>query len=267
MAIFERGARFANHVVVRLIAAGRVAEVYEVLALDGARRALKVLKVDAPLESKPTGRLAQEGEAIATIEHVNVLRFYAAGVEEGRVWLLLELVDGPDLRRLVRAAGGRLPVERAVRIVRQACEGVAAAHQLGILHRDLQPENILVGGDDLVKVGDFGSAHLGKWGVKTTREQDLSSSLYTAPEYMRERQAEPRSDVYSMGLILYEILAGAHPIASTNAMEICLRQIAPPGPPWSGRRRGRAPRHGRCHARSASQAPYWRSGCRRRDGC
>lgn len=233
MPLFQRGTHFAGHVIVRLVGTGRVAEIYEVIAPDGRRRALKVFKHDAPLDAKPQARLGQEGEAVAIIEHVNVVRFFDAGVDHGRVWILLELVDGPDLRRLVDEAGGALPAERAVRIVRQACEGVAAAHQLGILHRDLSPENILVTADDLAKVADFGSAKLARHGVKTTSEQDIASSLYMAPEYMTSRVAEPRSDVYSMGLVLYEILAGAHPIAprTATAMEICRRQLGHVPPP------------------------------------
>ena len=228
MPLFQRGTHFAGHVIVRLLGSGRMAEVYEVIAPDGRRRALKVFKHDAPLDAKPQARLGQEGEALATIEHVNVVRFFDAGVDHGRVWILLELVEGLDLRRLVTDAGGALPVERAVRIVRQACEGVAAAHRLGILHRDLSPENILVAADDVAKVADFGSAKLAGYGVKTTSEQDVASSLYMAPEYMTSRVAEERSDVYSVGLVLYEILAGAHPIASRTApaMEICRRQLA-----------------------------------------
>jgi serine/threonine protein kinase len=190
MPFFERDTHFAKHVIVRLLGVGRTAEVYEVVAPDGEHRALKVSKPGLPLPSKPQIRLGQEGEAIASIEHVNVVRFYDAGVEDGRVWLLLELVVGPNLQQLVELCGGTLAVERAVSLVRQACEGVAAAHALGILHRDLKPENILVAAGDRALVADFGSAHVGTLGVKTTaREQDLSSSLYTAPERMLKQCA------------------------------------------------------------------------------
>ena len=170
-AMFERGTHFAGHVIVQLLGAGRIAEVYEVVAPDGARLALKVLKIDdTPLDAKPNARLGQEGEAIATIEHVNVVRFHDAGRDAGRVWILLELVHGPDLWQLVRDAGGTLPPARAVSLVRQVCEGVAAAHALGILHRDLTPGNILVAPGDLAKVADFGSAKLERGSVKTTSE-------------------------------------------------------------------------------------------------
>lgn len=246
MPTFAPGTHVANHFIVRHLGSGRIADVYEVIAPGGARRALKLLKADAPLDSKLPARLAQEAEIVATIEHVNVVRFHGAGVDlaagpdRGRVWLLLELVEGPDLRRLARDAGGALPAERAVSIIRQAAEGVAAAHRLGILHRSLEPENILVASGDLAKVADFCSAKLEGYGVKTTREQQLASSLYMAPEYMRRREAEPASDVYAMALILYEIVGGAHPLlpASATPIEICRRQLGYDPPPLATLGRG-----------------------------
>jgi serine/threonine-protein kinase len=205
-----------------------VAEVYEVVAPDGQHRALKVIRGGVPLPSKPQARLGQEGEAVASIEHVNVVRFHDAGIEDGRVWLLLELVRGPNLRQLVDRCGGTLPVERAVSILRQACEGVAAAHALGILHRDLKPENILVAAGDRALVADFGSANVGSLGVKTTAsEQDLSSSLYTAPECLMQHPADERSDVYTMAVVLYEAISGVHPMAPgpTNVAALVVQHL------------------------------------------
>src|SRR6185437_12237195 len=121
-----------------------------------------------------------------------------------RAFIVLELVDGPDLGQLARNEGGKLPIERAVGIVQQACEGVAAAHARKILHRDLRPANILVAEGDLVKVTDFGSAKLEGFGVQTTDEEDLGLSLYMAPEFIAHRVAQNASDVYSMALVLYE---------------------------------------------------------------
>jgi serine/threonine-protein kinase len=184
-------------------------------------------------------RLVQECEVIVAISHAHVVRLYASGVCHERVWLLLDLVDGPDLGRLARDAGGFLPVERAVGIVRQACEGVAAAHARQIIHRDLGPGNILVAADDLVKVADFGSAKLKSWGVKTTNEQDVASMLYMAPEYAKGH-AEPRSDVYAMGVVLYEILTGAHPVVPYPAtpIDIVERHVLYEPPPLAALGRG-----------------------------
>ncbi len=226
----QPGTHVAQYRIVRLIGAGRAAEVYEVIAPGGRRRALKVLRMELPKDPRSPRwreRLGQEGESVATIEHVHVVTFLDAGEWEGRLWILLELVEGRDLEQLAREAGGALPVARVVSIVRQACEGVEAAHRAGILHRDLNPSNLLVAADNLTKVADFGSAKPASWGVKTTREQDVSSSLYAAPEYASRRRAEPKSDVYSMGIVLYETLAGVHPIVPgpATAYEITRRHM------------------------------------------
>ena len=233
MGTFQRGDRFAGHEIVRLLGAGRTTEVYEVIGPDGRHRALKVSKRALPLSSKSQARLGQEGEVIAMIEHLNVVGFYGAGIEDGRVWILLELVEGTDLRAILREAGRALPAARAVRLIRQAAEGLAVAHTLKIIHRALKPENILVAGSDLVKVSNFRAAKIEDWGLKTTTEQAVRSSLYTAPEYMVSKVAGPWSDVYSLAIMLYELAAGVHPIQPGPASlpEICMGQMTYDPPP------------------------------------
>jgi serine/threonine-protein kinase len=233
--MYAPGMQIATHWIVRRLASGGDAEVFEVLTADGRRRALKVSKLEVAGAGKASARLGQEGEAIATIEHLNVLRFHDAGVEGDRVWLLLELVDGPDLRTLTQRAGGALPVARAVRLVRQASEGVAAAHAQDIVHRDLCPENILVAADDVVKVADFGAAKLEGWGVQTTRDQSPRRTRYAAPEYLRGQKAGPAADVYALALILYELIRGANPMepVPSSAIQICSRQLTYLPPPLS----------------------------------
>jgi serine/threonine-protein kinase len=231
--ILRPGTRFGSFTLGKLLGSGRVADVFEVISSKGERFALKVLREALPLDAKPQARLGQEAEILATLDDLNVVRYFDSGVDLGRVWILVELVEGADLRQLVNAAGGALPVEQAVRIVRQVCEGVAAAHALGVLHRDLAPENILVGVHDFTKVADFGSAKPAKYGVKTTTEQDLASFFYIAPEYLKSHIAWPAGDVYSVGVLLYEILAGGNPIAlpDLSMIDICRRHLSFVPPP------------------------------------
>jgi serine/threonine-protein kinase len=233
MATLEPGTRFAKYIIVRLLGTGRDAEVYEAVASNGARRALKIARPEAPLGSKPQARVAQEAGAVASIEHTHVVRFYDAGVELGRVWMELELVDGHDLVRLRATAGGALAVDRAVRIVRQCAEGPAEAHEQGIVHRDLKPASILVTRDDVAKVAGFNRAKVPEPSVRTTGDQDLSAVLHAAPELMENRAAQPRSDVYSLAIVLYEIIAGHNPFAfdGANVMVICKRQLLWDPPP------------------------------------
>jgi serine/threonine-protein kinase len=225
--LFKTGDMCGGNEVVRLVGAGGFAQVYEVKDPTGARRALKIIATEPSARPKLHARLAQEGAALAMIEHVNVVRLHDAGVHEDHVWLLLELIHGKNLREALRAQGGRAPIETTLRWLRQACEGVAAAHKIGVVHRDLKPENILVTGSELVKVIDFGIAKFTSWGVKTTQEQRVGSALYMSPEHIQGKAPDPRMDVYAMGILLYEALAGVHPIAAEPAtmIDICARQL------------------------------------------
>jgi len=233
MPTLQPGVHIAKHVIVRCLGAGKFAETYEVIDPTGARRALKLLNAEASPASKPAARLGQEAEAIAMCEHVNVVRFYDVGVAHGRPWLLMELVEGRDLRQVLEDSGGRLPLARAVSLVRHAAEGAAAVHQLKIVHRDLKPENILVTADDVAKVADFGWARMPKWGVRTSTEEEIGSALYTAPEYMRDRVVSPKMDVYSLAIVLYELIAGVNPIVQGPAsmFTICAQHLSYEPPP------------------------------------
>lgn len=209
----QPGAQIGGARIVRVLGSGDVATVYEVL-YAGTRRAMKVIETDLAEGASSTiqARAAQESEAISMIEHVNVVRWFDTGFDQGRVWILLELVEGSNLHQLRIDAGGRLPVEQAVSLARQVCEGLVAVHKKGFVHRDMKPENILVTNNGLAKVGDLGSVKLPGWGVKTTNAHRLTSMAYKAPELWRGEPPEPRNDVYAMGLIIYEMITGTNPV-------------------------------------------------------
>jgi serine/threonine protein kinase len=241
------GQQIDGYRLTKLLGSGRVADVYEAWTPAGEQVAFKLLRPDpghdgGPSEGPPNppgnggkahARLVQEAEALATIRHVNVVGFRGGGLFQGRLWILVDLVDGSDLRKRAGAPGG-LPLEQLLEFVRQACEGVAAAHRKGIFHRDLKPENILITSQDVVKVADFGSAKLASLGVQTTAQEQVSSALYRAPESVRLRVSGPESDVFSIGVILYELLSGTHPIGdeTLSVMAVCQRLLvyAPPPP-------------------------------------
>jgi hypothetical protein len=225
MPLLRPGAHFARHQIRRFLGTGEVADVYEAIDPDYRRCALKVLAGEV-LDPKVCARFLQEAQALVRIDHAHVVRWHDVGIDdEGRPWSSREMVEGSDLRQLVRDAGGSLPVHRAVRLVRQVCEGMAFVHERGMIHRALRPENILVADGDLAKVTDFHWVKFPRWGVETAN-QEHRSSLYTAPE---QSQGRPRkeSDVYSLGIVLYEVIAGHNPIGSEamGAMELCKRHI------------------------------------------
>ncbi len=208
--LLKPGDRCADHEILHHLATGDHAEVYAAVGPSGEPRALKLVATDENLGAKVHARLAQEGEALTLIVHPGVVRFHAAGVWEGRVWISLELVLADTLRERLRAARGRVPLDLALYWMAQACDGLAEAHRVGVIHRDVTPDNILVSSDDTVKVVDFGLAKLQGLGVKTTKDHAIGSAMYMAPEQIRGAPAHPAMDVYASALVLYEMIAGVH---------------------------------------------------------
>ncbi len=199
----------AGHEIVQHLSTGGSAEVYAARLPSGELRALKIMAVERAAAPSLPARFAQEGEALALIVHPSVVRFYDAGVWEDRVWLSLELAPGETLGRRLRARG-RPPLDDLLPWIQQACEGLAEAHRVGVFHRDLTPENLLVMPGGAVKVIGFGMAKLRAWGVATTREQQIGSAKYRPPEQVRGAPAQASMDVYAIGQVLYEALAGEH---------------------------------------------------------
>ncbi len=209
--LFQPGDGLGGHHIVRLLGAGGFAEVYEAVDAAGTRRALKVLAPEGMRGSSVRAGLAREAQALLRIEHPNVVQLFEAGIEEDRVYLVLEMVEG---RTLGEKLGDPLTVaalEDVVEWVYQACEGVAEAHEVGVIHRDLKPANILVTPSGVVKVIDFGVAALRSW--TTSSASNLNgTALYMAPEVLHGQPSHAGVDVYAMGVILYEALTGTHPL-------------------------------------------------------
>lgn len=183
--------------------------------------ALKVLKETTGLSETARQRFRREAQVMAGLSHPNVVAVYDAGESGGQHYLVMELVEGQclaDLLKERKAAGTEL-----LRLLELAARGVAAAHSKGIIHRDLKPANLLVMPSGEAKVGDFGLAHLVDSSVELTRTgATLGTPLYMSPEQVSGRKEEisPATDVYALGAILYEILAGHPPHTGETVMEI-----------------------------------------------
>src|SRR5471032_1428665 len=152
------------------------------------------------------GRLAQfhnEVRIAREISHRNVCRTYDIGEAGGRHFITMEYVDGEDLSSLLRRIG-RFPQERAIEVARQICAGVAAAHERGVLHRDLKPANVMIDGEGRVRLTDFGLAAIAG-SVENIR---AGTPAYMAPEQLAGREVTPRSDIYALGLVLFELFTG-----------------------------------------------------------
>ena len=226
--------------IIREIGRGGMAVVYLAKGADGEQRAIKTLQFSTRLGSNQLDRFKREIQLLAAIEHVHVVRFYEAGKvdqgdKESLIWVALEYLEGQTLRQIIRERGGRVPVEDVARWCKHVADGVAAAHQLRVIHRDLKPENVSVV-HGIAKVFDFGIAKFRQWGLKTTNfKTRLGTIGYMAPEQLQGDTVDGRTDVFALGVILYELASGAHPICPRNAeltaAEIvarCMTLVPPP---------------------------------------
>jgi serine/threonine protein kinase len=204
-------------------------EVYRADDLElGQAVALKFIVKGAVLDPAALDRFRGEVRNARQITHRNVCRVYDIGEHKGRTFLSMEYVDGEDLASLLRRIG-RLPVAKANEIAQQICAGLAAAHSRQILHRDLKPSNVLVDGR--------GQAHVTDFGLATRANEDTGevagTPAYMAPEQFRGELATPRTDLYALGLVLYELYTGKRPFEGTSFAE-CKQQHLQGIPPPPG---------------------------------
>ena len=189
-----------------LLGRGGMGEVYRADDVKlGQVVALKFLPAGVQQDEEWQERFLNEVRTARQVTHPNVCRVYDVGEVDGQHFLSMEYVDGEDLASLLRRIG-RLPEEKATQIARQLCAGVAASHEEGVLHRDLKPANVMIDGRGRVRITDFG---LARW-VGTVHGADARAGTpaYMAPEQIAGREATVRSDLYALGLVLYELYTG-----------------------------------------------------------
>jgi len=215
--------------LVRLLGKGGMGEVYEAQhSVIGRRFAIKFLHPHLAANSEVVARFQREAQAAGSLENENIAAVVDAGTaDDGAPFLVMEYLDGEDLAHLL-VRGGPLPVPRAAYIIIQACRGLAAAHGRGIVHRDLKPENLFIckrnDASDLIKVLDFGIAklHAGSAGTGLTQTgTTMGTPYYMSLEQARgAKEVDQRTDIYALGVILYEILSGAKPHPGESYNEI-----------------------------------------------
>jgi serine/threonine-protein kinase len=199
-----------------LIGRGGMGEVYRGDDLKlGQSVALKFLPRDVETDGARRARFLEEVKIARQISHPNVCRVYDVGDVDGRHFLSMEYVDGEDLAALLRRIG-HLPKEKAVQIARQLCAGLAAAHEQGVLHRDLKPANVMIDGRGRAKITDFGLAVLGE---RDAQDQGAGTPAYMAPEQLAGGAATVKSDLYALGLVLYELFTGHRPFTASSPQE------------------------------------------------
>jgi len=204
--------------VVALAGRGGMGEVYRAEDLKlGQLIAIKFLPQSLSADAGALARFHSEVRIARQVSHPNVCRVFDIGDAEGIPFLTMEYVDGEDLASLIRRIG-RLPPDKAIEIARQACAGLAAAHERGVIHRDLKPANLMLDGSGKIRITDFGLASI----AASIEAGDVRAGTpaYMAPEQLEGKEVTQKSDLYSLGLVLYEILTGKRTFDATSLPEL-----------------------------------------------
>jgi len=194
------------------------------------RVAVKILRDDLAADSNTRARFRHEAISAARLNHPNVVATYDTGDDDGTAYIVMELVDGPTVRQLLREQG-RLPIGEAIRIGIQVADALEAAHRAGIVHRDVKPENVLIADDGRVKVADFGLARAVS--TTTTSGSLMGTVAYLAPEQVERGIADVRSDVYAAGIVLFELLTGSKPFSGDSPIQVAYQHVHHDVPPPS----------------------------------
>ncbi|MFI6463877.1 protein kinase [Streptomyces sp. NPDC050528] len=215
------------------IGRGAMGEVWQAYDEMGGRPVAVKLLHSQNSEPTATARFRLEAQTAGLLSHPHVVGVLDFGEQEGRLYLVMELVGGDSLSHLLAQAGS-LPAEHVAHIAAQSAAGLGAAHEQGIVHRDIKPGNLLLDADGSVKIADFGIAHFmnDPNGALTATGQIVGTSLYIAPERALGQPAGPPSDVYSLGCVLYQLLTGQPPFRASSAIAVLHHHLdTPPVPP------------------------------------
>ncbi len=193
--------------------------------------AIKLLRDDYSDNEEFRERFRQEARAAANLSHPNIVTVHDFGYDVGKLFIVMEFVPGSDLKTLIRKSG-RVSIDEAIALMVQACAGIGYAHRAGLVHCDVKPHNFLVTPDRRLKVTDFGIARA----LSTIKHDEYSDVVWGSPQYFAPEQAtggapSPASDVYSLGVILYELLSGTLPFVAPSPEELArLHMTAVPVP-------------------------------------
>ena len=216
--------------VVSHIGQGGMADVF--LAVDtilNRQVAIKILRADLSTDAVSILRFEREAQAAAALAHPNIVEIYDVGDYKGHHYIVMEYVTGKTLKQVIRSRGP-LVNEEAVDIMKQLCSAISEAHSRGIIHRDIKPQNVIVKADGSIKILDFGIA-TAKGSMQLTQANNVMGSVhYLAPELAKGEAASPQSDIYALGIVLYEMLAGDVPFKADQAVQISLKHMREPMP-------------------------------------
>src|SRR5438067_250964 len=222
--------------------------------------ALKVLHEQYTKDADYVERFRHEARSVAALSHPNIVTVIDRGEHEGRQFIVFEYVDGENLKRMIERRGPA-PVDTALELAMQIARGLSFAHQQGLVHRDVKPQNVLLNGDGQAKVTDFGIARSldVKHGMTQTGTV-LGTSDYIAPEQAQGQRVDEHTDIYSLGVVLYELLTGEVPFPGENFVAVAMRHINEPPPSARERRPDVSPRLDAAIKRAMAKEPGDRFG-------
>lgn len=219
--------------IVKIIDTGGMASVYR--AHDerlGRDVALKIMHSHLANTASLVERFEAEARSAARLTHPAIVQIYDQGTWRRRPYLVMEFINGPNLRQLL-SQEGTLPLGRALEIIAQVLQALDAAHEMQIIHRDIKPENILLAPSGQVKVADFGLAHAVNQATGTTTGSVMGTVTYLAPELISQTTSDARCDVYSVGIMAYELISGVPPFQGDTAIRTAWQHVSEDVPPLS----------------------------------
>jgi serine/threonine protein kinase len=219
------GSTFAGrYQIIEELGKGGMGKVYKVLDKEvKAKIALKLIKPEIAADKKTIERFRNELKTARDISHKNICRMYDLNKEEGSYYITMEYVSGEDLRSFIRRSK-QLAIGTAISIANQVCEGLTEAHRLSVIHRDLKPSNIMIDKDGNARIMDFGIARSLKEKGITGAGVMIGTPEYMSPEQVEGKEVDHRSDLYSLGVILYEMVTGRVPFEGDTALTIAVKQ-------------------------------------------
>ncbi len=227
------GTLFAGrYQIIEDLGRGGMGRVYKAFDQEvGQKVALKLLRPEVAGDEAMIGRFRNELKLARQITHRNVCRIYDLGKEGRELYITMEFVAGEDLKSFIRRVG-QVPVRKALDAAKQVAEGLAEVHRLGIIHRDLKPQNIMIDQEGNAKIMDFGISRTVEAGGATEEGWIIGSPDYMSPEQAEGRAVDQRSDIYSLGAVLFEMLTGKRPFEGRTALDLALKHktVAPPDP-------------------------------------
>ena len=210
--------------ILELIGTGGMANVYKALCHRLNRYdAVKIMRDDTAADECFRKRFRTESQAVAMLSHPNIVSVYDVSHNENIEYIVMELVDGITLKQYMKEHGA-LPTDEVLNFSIQIARALAHAHSKGIIHRDIKPQNVMLLKDGLIKVADFGIAALQN-DIEESSNETVGSVHYIAPEQARGAAADARSDIYSLGIVMYEMMTGRLPYEGKSDVEIAVKHM------------------------------------------